>query len=129
MCVGAGSVGLAQGKKPAGENAAVGTWTGNWTGGSSGALEIVISKGSDGKLTGSITASPSGGDPYTSKFKSFSVTGNKMMAKLEDPEGEVEISIEATIESSAMKGTYSVRSKEQGQDIESGTWAANKKSA
>src|SRR5687768_17404240 len=36
-------------------DAVVGTWEGTWTGSSTGKLEMTISKGADGKLSGSVS--------------------------------------------------------------------------
>jgi hypothetical protein len=88
---------------------------------------MTITKGADGKLTGSLTAHPTEGDGYTTKFKSVDVTGGKLTVKLGDPDDEVEITIEGALDPMAMKGSYSVRSKGQGDQVDGGTWEAKKK--
>jgi hypothetical protein len=115
------------GKKTSADSAAVGTWSGGWEGGSTGKFEMTITKGADGKLTGSLTAHPTDGDGYTSKFKSVDVSGGKLTVKLADPDDEVEITIEGALDPTAMKGSYSVRSKGQGEQVDGGTWQAKKK--
>jgi hypothetical protein len=88
---------------------------------------MTITKGADGKLTGSLTAHPTEGDGYTTKFKSVDVTGDKLTVKLADPDDEVEITIQGALDPAAMKGSYSVRSKGQGEEVDGGTWEAKKK--
>ena len=117
-----------EGKKTSSDSAAVvGTWSGSWQGGSTGKFEMTISKGADGKLTGSLTAHPADGDGYTAGFKSVDVSGGKLIVKLSDPDDEVEITIQGALDPAAMKGSYSVRSKGQGEEVDGGTWEAKKK--
>ena len=118
----------AENKKTSSDGAAaVGTWNGTWQGGSSGKFEMTITRGPDGKLTGSLSAHPSEGDGYTTSFKSVDVTGGKLTLKLGDPQDEVEITIQGALDPAAMKGSYSVRSKGQGEEVDGGTWEAKKK--
>jgi len=114
-------------KKTGSDSDAVGAWSGSWEGGSNGKFEMTIAKGPDGKLTGSLTANPAEGGGYTVKFKSVEIAGGKMTCKLDDPEGEVEIAIEGAVDPAAMKGSYSVRTKAQGEQVDTGTWQAKKK--
>jgi len=117
----------AESKKTPGDNSVVGTWIGSWEGGNTGKFEMTIAKGPDGKLSGSLTASPTDGDGYTVKLKSVDVSGGKLTVKVEDTEGEVEITIEGVPDATAMKGSFSVRSKAQGEQVDAGTWQAKKK--
>ena len=114
-------------KKTPGDSSVVGMWSGSWQGGNSGTFEMTITKGADGKLGGSLTAKPADGDGYTTRFKSLDVTGGKFIAKVEDPEGEVEITIEGALDPTSMKGSFSVRSKAQGEQVDGGSWQAKKK--
>jgi hypothetical protein len=120
-------VGLALAPKDADEKSWVGAWAGTWTGGSSGSFEMTISKGADGKLGGSITPKPEGGESYTASFKSVALADGKVTMKLANPSDEVEITLEATIDGSALKGTYSVRAKADGNEVDRGTITASKK--
>ena len=119
--------GLAQAKQTAGEKNLVGGWTGSWTGGSNGSFEITITKDADGKLGGSVTPKPEDGESYTVSFKSVALADGKVTMKLEDPNGEAEITLEATQDGSVLKGTYSVRIKADGNEVDRGTITANKK--
>ena len=117
----------AEPKKTSGAGDVVGIWNGTWEGGSTGKFEMTISKGPDGKLTGTLAAHPEGGDGYTTGFKSVDVSGGKLTVTLEDPQGEVRITLEGSLDSTGMKGSYSVRTKAQGEEVEGGTWQAKKK--
>src|SRR5262245_4511902 len=118
---------LAQTEKGAGEKNLVGAWSGAWTGGSNGSFEITITKDADGKLGGSVTPKPEGGESYIVSFKSVALADGKVTMKLEDPNGEAEITLEATQDGSVLKGTYSVRIKADGNEVDRGTITANKK--
>jgi hypothetical protein len=113
--------------RPDDGDAFVGTWEGTWTGGSSGKLEMTISKGAGGKLSGSISPKPDQGDGYTVPFKTVEVVSGKLTTKCEDPNGEVEITLTGSAEGKSVKGTYNVRQKGDGSEVESGTWTATKK--
>ena len=117
----------AEARKASGNSEVLGTWSGTWEGGSTGKFEMTITKGADGKLTGSLSAHPEGGDGYTTSFKSVDVSGGKLTVTLEDPQGEVRITLEGSLDQTAMKGGYSVRTKAQGEEVEGGTWQAKKK--
>ena len=120
-------VGLVQAEQSTSEKNLVGAWTGTWTGGSNGAFDMTITKGDDGKLGGSITPKPEGGDSYTVSFKSITVADSKITLKLADPGEEAEITLEASLEGSVLKGTYAVRIKADGNEVDKGTITANKK--
>lgn len=121
-------VSLAQAQQAAGEKNPVGAWAGSWTGGSNGTFEMAITKAADGKLGGSITPKPEGGESYTATFTSVAFSDGKGTIKLADPSGEVEITLEATVDGSTLKGSYSVRAKADGGEVDRGTFTANKRS-
>lgn len=108
-------------------DAFVGTWEGTWTGGSAGKFALTISKGTGGKLSGSISPKPDEGDGYTVPLKSVEVISGKLTAKCEDPNGEVEITLTGSAEGKSAKGTYSVRQKGDGSEVEAGSWTATRK--
>jgi hypothetical protein len=105
----------------------VGTWTGTWTGGSSGSFEIKLSQDANGKLTGEISPKPEGGEGYTVPLQAVSLSSNKMTLKLTDPAGEAEITLEVTLEGSTLKGSYLVKLKADGNEVDRGTLTASKK--
>ncbi|PYP84692.1 MAG: hypothetical protein DMF61_18900 [Blastocatellia bacterium AA13] len=105
----------------------VGVWLGSWEGDSSGKFELTITKGTDGKLAASMLTTPSDGPGFTAKFKSIEVSGNKFTGKFEDPTDEnTQIGLDGTIDSSIIKGTWEVQSK-QGEKMGGGVWQAKKK--
>lgn len=118
---------LAHAQQATSEKNLVGAWAGSWGGGSSGSFEMTITKDTDGKLGGSITPKPEGGESYTASFKSVALAEGKVTMKLADPSDEAEITLEATLDGSALKGTYSVRVKADGSEVDRGTITASKK--
>jgi hypothetical protein len=110
------------------DNAAfVGTWQGTWSGDSSGKFEMTITKSPTGKLSGSLSTHPDGGDGYTVEFKSIEIASGKLSVKFEDPGGEQEISLTGSADGKSAKGTYTVRQKGDGAQIDSGSWTAARK--
>ena len=101
-----------------------GVWAGSWTGGSSGKFELTIIRDADGKLSATVVTTPEGGDGGTLKSNTFETADNKAKIKFADPEGNVEVSLEGALDGAAFKGTYSVRDKAQGTEVETGTWTA-----
>jgi len=112
---------------PASGDKFVGTWTGTWTGGSSGKFDLTVTKDTTGKLSATVTSTNEQGDGGTFRSKSVEVTGDKVKIKLEDTNGEVEVSLDATLEGKTLKGSYTVRSKADGAEAETGTITASKK--
>lgn len=121
-------MGLALAHQAASEKNLLGTWSGTWTGGSGGSFEMTITKTADGKLGGSITPKPEGGESYTVQFSSAVLADGKATLKLQDPGGEAEITLVVAADSSSLTGTYSVRVKADGNELEQGTVKATKKS-
>jgi hypothetical protein len=115
----------------AGQNSAgsklAGGWAGTWSGGSAGKFEMTITSAADGKLSATLIATPETGDGSTFQSKSVDTVDNKVKIKLEDSEGNAEVLLEGTLEGSSLKGTYSVRDKAQGAEVETGNWTATKK--
>ena len=117
---------LAYAQPKSGANAA-GTWTGTWTGGSAGKFEMTIKKDAKGKLSASLTTTPDRGGGYTVEVKSVEALGSKLTCKFEDPPGEVEVTLQAVIQGSSLKGDYSVRAKASGEEVEKGVVTASRK--
>lgn len=113
--------------KGADDSAFLGTWSGTWTGGSAGTFEMTVSRDASGKLSGSITPSPETGTPYTASFRSAVVEKGTLTATFDPPNGEVRVTLIATVEGAASKGTYEVYDKNQGSGVESGSWTAKRK--
>ena len=105
----------------------VGTWEGTWTGGSTGKVGMTFSKGAGGKLAGSISPKPDQGDGYTVSFKSVEMISGKLTVKFEDPNGENEITLVGSVAGKSAKGTYSVKQKSDGTEVDTGSWEVTKK--
>jgi hypothetical protein len=108
-------------------DAFVGSWEGTWTGGSAGTFGVTISKGAGGKLSGSISPKPDQGDGYTAAFKTVEVISGKLTAKFDDPNGEAEITLVGSVTGKSAKGTYSVKQKGDGSEVDTGSWTLTKK--
>lgn len=113
--------------RPDASDAFVGSWEGTWTGGSSGKFGMTIAKGAGGKLSGSISPTPDQGEGYTVAFKSVEVVSGKLTVKFEDPGGEADITLTGSVDGKSAKGTYSVRQKGDGSEVDSGSWTLTKK--
>ncbi len=105
----------------------VGKWAGSWTGGSSGKFEMSITKDDAGKLTAAMNITPEQGEPSTLQSKSLTHNGDKLTMTCESPDGEAQVILEGAIEGTSLKGTYSVRNKASGEELEKGSWTASKK--
>jgi hypothetical protein len=109
------------------EKKLVGDWAGSWSGGGSGSFVMTITKDATGKLSGNITPKSENGDSWTAPFESVTLADGKVILKVPDPGGEVDIIIEATVDESILRGEYSLRTKVDGSQRERGTIKANKK--
>jgi hypothetical protein len=125
VVIGMGRVHAAEADKKG--DAFLGAWSGTWTGGSDGSFEMTISKGTDGKLAGSITPSPNNGETYSADFQTVVVEDQKLTATFDSPDGAAVVTMTGALEGGAAKGTYGVREKQQGTEVESGTWTVKKK--
>jgi len=118
-------------KNTAGANTAgvgaAGAWSGAWTGGSSGQLEMAITKGVKGKLSATLTANPNQGDGFTVQAKSVIASGSKLTLKFESPGGGTEGTLRGVIKGSSINGNYSIRSKANGEVVDKGTFTATRK--
>jgi hypothetical protein len=108
-------------------SAFIGTWQGTWSGDGSGKFDMTISKGSGGKLSGNISPKPDDGEGYTAEFKSVELASGKLSAKFDDPGGEVEVILTGSAEGKTAKGTYTVKQKSDGSQVDAGTWTATRK--
>jgi hypothetical protein len=118
----------AQAQKPS-EKDLIGTWTGRYTGASSGAYELTINRDADGKLTGSVSPKPDDGEAYTTPLNTVTFAEGKVTLTCFDSSGQAEITVEATVEGSSLKGTYVVRARADGSEAERGTLTGTKKPA
>ena len=105
----------------------IGTWAGKYTGATSGSYEMTINRDAEGKLSGSVSPKPDDGEPYTTPLNTITFADGKVTMTCFDPPGQVEITVEATLEGSSLKGTYVVRAKADGSEVERGTLTGPKK--
>ena len=103
-----------------------GTWAGTWEGeGQSGGFDVTLEAGKDGKPGGSVSVT---GEPtYKATLKTLAFDGAKMTATYEfPPDPSVTVTLGATFEGDAAKGTWSAQEPAPSEPI-SGTWAVKKK--
>ncbi len=112
--------------KPFNSDTLIGNWIGSWDGDTSGKFKMKIIKDSRGKFSGTIDTSPDDGEPYHIYFEPTVAKGNKVTAKFEDPYDELEVSIEAIVEGSTLKGKYVIREKAKRRKVEDGKLKATK---
>lgn len=122
-------VGYGQADSRRASDSYVGTWTGSWTSseGGTGELELTLEKTKDGAPGGKITAF-GGESAHSAVFKTVTIDGNKMQAKYAYPLGEGgEITLDATFDGPAAKGTWMLRPPGGTADVANGTWTVTKK--
>jgi hypothetical protein len=106
----------------------LGTWKGTWEGGGgSGRFDMVLARGSDGKLAATVSVGTDMGD-YNAAFSTVTMSGGKLAGAYDyppDPQGEVTIA--GSFEPKNATGTWSLGAKGQpgGQSI-AGTWKVAK---
>jgi hypothetical protein len=97
----------AQGSSARAEQDLIGKWSGSFTGeGTSGKWSMAVSRDAAKKLTGTLQAMPDGGDGFTVPFKSITVKGKEVALVYDQPGGEGEVHLDATIEGKGLKGTW-----------------------
>ena len=119
------SVGAQGGGDAAAARKYFGTWSGTWEGGGgSGGFDITLEAGKDGKPAGNVSVT---GEPtYKATFKTLAFDGAKMTATYDfPPEPAVLVTLTATFEGDAAKGTWAI--KGDSFDPLSGTWTVKKK--
>jgi len=106
----------------------VGTWKGSWEGGgATGRFDLTFARGSDGKISGSVSVGTDMGD-YNANFSSVAIAVNKLTGAYDyppDPQGEV--TIIGSFDPKNATGTWSLGAKGQsGQQAIAGTWKVSK---
>jgi hypothetical protein len=88
-------------------------------------FELTLEKPKDGPLAGRVSVT---GEPtYKATLKTVSFDGAKMTAAYDFPlDDSLEVTLMATFEGDAAKGTWLVRAK-AGGEVASGTWEVKKK--
>jgi hypothetical protein len=119
----------AQAPQKATEKDLIGTWSGRYTGASSGAYELTINRDAEGKLSGSVSPKPDDGDTYTTPLNTIKFADGKATMTCFDSGGNAEITVEVTLEGSSLKGTYVVRARADGSEVERGTLTGTRKPA
>jgi hypothetical protein len=106
----------------------VGIWKGGWEGaGSSGRFDLTFARGSDGKLTASVSVGSDMGD-YNAKFSTLKPTGDKFTGAYDyPPDVQGEVTITGSFDPSTATGTWSLAGKGQPNPaMAAGTWKVSK---
>jgi hypothetical protein len=106
----------------------VGTWKGGWEGaGSSGRFDLTFVRGSDGKLTASVSVGTDMGD-YNAKFSTLKPSGDKFTGAYDyPPDVQGEVTITGSFDSGTSTGTWSLAGKGQSSPaMAAGTWKVSK---
>jgi hypothetical protein len=105
----------------------VGTWVGTYStdNGNGEKLSYTLSKDDKGQWHGTIRFTNQGGE-QTGEFKSLQIEDGKLKAKLDSPDGQVEVTIEGAIQGDLLAGTYAVSPKGSTEIVEKGTWKVSK---
>jgi hypothetical protein len=106
----------------------VGTWKGGWEGGGgSGRFDLTFVRGSDGKLTASVSVGTDMGD-YNAKFSTLTLAGDKFTGAYDyPPDVQGEVLITGSIDPKDATGTWALGAKgQQGQSMATGTWKVSK---
>lgn len=121
LIVGAVCSGLQQRAEEGSASQFFGIWTGTWEGAGSGGFELTLEKGNDGAPTGRVSVT---GEPtYKATLKTLAFDSKKMTATYDfPPDEQMEVTLAATFDGDAAKGTWSVRRKGDSADVASGTW-------
>jgi hypothetical protein len=104
-----------------------GTWTGTYTpeNGPSNQLSYNFIKDEKGKWGGKVSYTNQDGE-QSADLKSLEFTAGKMTAKIESPDGQVEVSIEGKFDGNTLEGTYAVSPKGSTEVAEKGSWKVSK---
>jgi hypothetical protein len=105
-----------------------GVWKGTWEGaGGSGSFDLTFTRGSDGKLMGSVAVGTDMGD-YTAKFTKLLFTGGDLEAAYDyPPDAMGEITMTGKFEAKGGTGSWSLGAKgKPAQSMVAGTWKVTK---
>lgn len=106
----------------------VGTWKGGWEGGgASGRFDLTFVRGSDGKISGSVSVGTDMGD-YNAKFSTLAFAGEKFTGAYDyPPDAQGEVIVAGSFDPKAASGTWALGGKGQaGQSVATGTWKVSK---
>ena len=106
----------------------VGTWKGTWEGaGAGGRFDLTFARGSDGKLSASVSVGTDMGD-YNAKFSKLTFVSEKFTGAYDyPPDVQGEVIIAGSFDPKNATGTWSLGAKGQpGQSMAAGTWKVSK---
>ena len=104
-----------------------GAWSGSWTGGSAGRFELTLVKESSGAYSGSISVTREDGQGYLANLDEVQVEGTSFSTSFKAPDASAAVTLKGGLEGGALKGTYSIHETQNGTEVESGTFTAERK--
>ena len=113
-----------------GDQEYAGTWVGSYSpeSGETGNLSYTLSQDEKGVWRGTVKYTNQDGE-QTGELKALRIADGKLTAKMDSPDGEVEISIEGQFQGDRLEGTFSVSPKGSTEVAEKGTWKVAKSAA
>src|SRR5262245_29827774 len=89
----------------------VGRWIGTWGigTGEAGKLDVTFTESESGKLSARLVINSVRGLEFDGVFQTVEVSGSWVQMKFEAPRGDVEITVEASVENGTLKGEYVIR--------------------
>jgi hypothetical protein len=106
----------------------IGTWSGTYGGDGTGKYTMVLSRGADKKIGGTVETMPDGGSGYTATFKSVVVDGASVKMAYDDPGNSgIEVQLEATVDGGSLTGTWKSVDTGAKTVVASGTFTGSKR--
>ncbi len=107
-----------------------GEWAGSYsTGeGNTDKLSYTLSKDGKGQWRGTVKWVNENGE-NAADFKSLEIADGKMKGRIEDPNGQVEVTIEGQFQGDNLEGTFAISPKGSTEVVGKGTWKVAKSAA
>jgi hypothetical protein len=104
-----------------------GTWSGTFKSesGGSGQLSYTFKKDDKGAWQGSIKYTNDAGT-QSADLKDLTIANGHFKAKMDPPDGQVQVMLDGDFKGNQLDGTYVVMPKDSSDPVEKGTWTTTK---
>jgi hypothetical protein len=104
-----------------------GTWSGTFKSdsGGSGQVSYTFKKDEMGVWQGSIKYTNDAG-PQSAELKDMTITSGHFKAKMDSPDGQVQVTLDGDFKGNQLDGTFVVIPKDSADPVEKGTWTTTK---
>lgn len=104
-----------------------GTWNGTFKSesGGSGQLSYMFKKDDKGAWQGSIKYTNDAG-AQGADLKDLTIANGHFKAKMDPPDGQVQVILDGDFKGNQLEGTYVVTAKDSSDPVEKGTWTTTK---